>query len=90
MTVPDGLTDLCPLTSILPEILILLLDGLPITTLRVLSPTLLAIIVPDEPILTEDLDRLLAVAADNCIIPPLAFNIPVFEIKLFKVFPLFP
>ena len=44
-------------TSIFPEILILLSFGLPITTFPDFSPTLCAIIIPEEPILTEPLDK---------------------------------
>ena len=67
ITVPDGLNDFWPETSIFPAILISSFNGLPITTLPVLLSTLLATKIPDEPILTEDLDKLFAVSAvENC------------------------
>ena len=52
-----------------------------------MSLTLRAIINPEDPMLTEDLERFFAVAADNFIIPPFALSKPELEIRLFSVFP---
>ena len=44
-------------TQIFPDIFILLSLGLPITIFPDLSPTLCAIIIPEEPILTDPRDK---------------------------------
>tara|TARA_B000000441_G_C21544288_1_gene233469 strand:+ start:461 stop:661 length:201 start_codon:yes stop_codon:yes gene_type:complete len=59
----------------------------PITTFPFLSPELLAIIMLPCQRFTDPRESDLAVAADNWITPPFAFNVPEFVIRLFNDLP---